>query len=153
MQLVVTLLDAVSVHTSSGIRICKNLHNFLTSQHWYRYLYDGMEEANSKDDLPPGTSQDVLLEVASGDLREGPPHVGPQAFGRLVGHLATNGRQSVTRNAQKAVKLKRGMQPIWRSYRCASETYVYSCDLLSTSQSHKAHVTTTSQYNVSIMTL
>ena len=56
-----------------------------------------MEEADSEDDLPPGASQDVLLKEASGDLGEGPPHVGPQAFGRLVGHLATATQRTANR--------------------------------------------------------
>ena len=46
-----------------------------------------MEEADPKDDLPPVAAQDVLLKEAGRDLSEGPTHVGPQAFGRLIRYL------------------------------------------------------------------
>lgn len=50
-------------------------------------LNDGVEEADPKDDLPPVAAQDVLLKEAGRDLSEGPTHVGPQAFGRLIRYL------------------------------------------------------------------
>ena len=97
----------------------------------YRYLYDGVEEADSEHDLPPGAPQDVLLEVASGDLVEGPPHVGPQAFGRLVGHLATAAQRTSIGDEKrsKVVEVKQrttttpGRQPMWSNYHCTSETH------------------------------
>lgn len=51
-------------------------------------LDDGVEEADSEDDLPPPAPQDVLLKEAACNLCEGSPHVGTETFGRLVGHLA-----------------------------------------------------------------
>lgn len=48
-----------------------------------------MEKADSKDDLPPLASQNVVFKEIAGDLCEGPPHVGSQAFRRLISHLAT----------------------------------------------------------------
>lgn len=48
-----------------------------------------MEKADSKDNLPPLASQDVVFKETAGDLCEGPSHVGSQAFRRLISHLAT----------------------------------------------------------------
>lgn len=53
-------------------------------------LDDCMEEADSKDDLPPVTPQNMIVKVAAGDLCKGTSHVGPQAFGRLIRHLVTD---------------------------------------------------------------
>lgn len=56
-----------------------------------------MEKADSKDDLPPLASQNVVFKVIAGDLCEGPPHVGSQAFRRLISHLtATTTTQDIT---------------------------------------------------------
>lgn len=46
-----------------------------------------MEEAHSKDDLPPVPAERVLLKEVIGDLGEGSPDVGSQTFGRFVRHL------------------------------------------------------------------
>ena len=48
-----------------------------------------MEKADPKDNLPPLSSQNVVLKGIAGDLCEGPSHVCSQAFGRLIGHLET----------------------------------------------------------------
>lgn len=48
-----------------------------------------MEKADSKDDLPPMASQNVVFKEIAGDLCEGSSHVGSQAFRRLISHLAT----------------------------------------------------------------
>lgn len=39
-------------------------------------LDDCMEKTDSKDHLPPLTSQSVVFKETVGDLREGPSHVG-----------------------------------------------------------------------------
>lgn len=46
-----------------------------------------MEEAHSKDDLPPVPAEGVLLKEVVGDLSEGSPDVGSQTFGRFIRHL------------------------------------------------------------------
>lgn len=51
-------------------------------------LDDCMEKADSKDNLPPLASQNVVFKETAGDLCEGSSHVGSQAFRRLVSHLA-----------------------------------------------------------------
>lgn len=62
-----------------------------------------MEEAHSKDDLPPVPAEGVLFEEVVGDLAKGSPDVGSQTFGRFIRHLAARGRdrqeiQSLTNN-------------------------------------------------------
>lgn len=52
-------------------------------------LDDCVEKADSKDNLPPVTPQNMIFKEAAGDLCEGTPHVGSQAFGRLISHLET----------------------------------------------------------------
>lgn len=54
-----------------------------------------MEKADSKDDLPPLTPQNMVLKEIDGDLCEGTSHVGSQAFRWLISYLATTtGRQT-----------------------------------------------------------
>lgn len=59
-------------------------------------LDDCVEKADSKHDLPPLASQDVVFEETAGDLCEGPSHVGSQAFRRLISHLATTTQDKTT---------------------------------------------------------
>lgn len=71
-----------------------------------------MEEAHSKDDLPPVPAEGVLFEEVVGDLGEGSPDVGSQTFGRFIRHLVACGRdrqemQSLTNNpGSKSTKTK-----------------------------------------------
>lgn len=48
-----------------------------------------MEKADSKNDLPPLTPQNMVFKEIAGDLCEGTSHVGSQAFRWLISHLAT----------------------------------------------------------------
>jgi len=68
-------------------------------------LEDRVEEAHPEDDLPPLASQDVVFEEIAGDLREGASHVGSEAFGRLVGHLARTTTTTTTTTRQRDTRL------------------------------------------------
>lgn len=52
------------------------------------YLDNCMEETNTKDDLPPLVSQNMVLKEAVGDFCESSSHICTQSFGRLISHLA-----------------------------------------------------------------
>lgn len=59
-----------------------------------------MEKADPKDNLPPLASQNMVFKETAGDFCEGSSHVGSQAFGRLISHLATiRQRQSALSSA------------------------------------------------------
>lgn len=72
-------IDTQSINDHVYVRFSETLYN----------LDNCMEKADSKDDLPPLTPQNMVLKEIAGDLCEGTSHVGSQAFRRLISHLET----------------------------------------------------------------
>lgn len=60
-----------------------------------------MEEAHSKDDLPPVPAQGVLLKEVVGDLGEGSPDVGSETLGRLIRHLVACDTAETNRRSEE----------------------------------------------------
>lgn len=60
-----------------------------------------MEEAHSKDDLPPVPAEGVLLKEVISDLGEGSPDVGSQTFGRFIRHLAQRHKTETNRQSEE----------------------------------------------------
>lgn len=70
--------------------------------HFFRisfcHLDNRVEEAHSKDDLPPVPAEGVLLKEVVGDLGEGSPDVGSQTFRGFICHLVAG--HKAERNSQ-----------------------------------------------------
>lgn len=69
------------------------VHYFLRVS--FCHLDNCVEEAHSEDDLPPVPAEGVFLKEVVGDLGEGSPDVGSQAFGRFIRYLVARHKAEI----------------------------------------------------------